>query len=173
MCVMINTGHNPLMPAPCPSRRSISGPLTFSSERHCGISSCCSVPQLNTLRVTQYVKPTHVQVVHRVRGLRVRLRRILFLFPENEVCYVRSLPSLKISPPPTYQGITTCYCIFSVLASINKTVMVAIDRGSISSVSHLSPRHILSFDKDWLATRKGQPHLKTKWLYLVRISPQT
>ena len=40
------------------------------------VSCCCSVPQLNTLRVTQYVYPprtcTSTGTVHRVRGFRVR-----------------------------------------------------------------------------------------------------
>ena len=38
-------------------------------------------------------------------------------FQENEVCYDRSLPWLKVIP--TQQDITTFYCSLSILASIN------------------------------------------------------
>ena len=50
----------------------------------------------------------------------LRLPRGVFFkspFPENEVCYIRSLPWLKVIP--TQQDITTFYCSLSVLASIN------------------------------------------------------
>ena len=96
--------------------------------------------QLDTLiRVTQYVHPhiyMHVQVhnytVHRLRGLRVRpfsmtqplhsvFRGCYLPFPENKVCYVMSLPWLKIIP--TQQDITTC-CTVTQRSNQGKTMTV-------------------------------------------------
>ena len=99
---------------------------------------CCSILQMNTLRVTRYVHP-HLYMCkcrYTAQGERIacvtvfnypamqavalHLLRVFTgsPFPEHEVCYVRSLPWLKVIP--TQQDITTFYCSLIILASINQ-----------------------------------------------------
>ena len=57
---------------------------------------CCSVPQLNTRSVTWYVRPS--SITPPCRQPRSIFGGFYLPFLENEVCYVRSLPRLKVIP---------------------------------------------------------------------------